>query len=394
MADIAPDTFFSTLPVFAQFEGVVDGANYHPLPDGWAVATADIVDSTGAIASGRYKAVNMAGASVISAILNTVGQHDLPFVFGGDGALVAIPPSMIDKAREALSAVQRWATEEQQLTMRAAIVPIADIRAQSLDVRVARYQASSEVSYAMFAGGGAYWAEVQMKAGRYAVQPAPPGTLPDLTGLSCRWKPIRARHGQIVSVIAIPSSLAVGNAFQRLVSDIVAIASAEDRDGHPVAPEGPELGLTMAGLDMEARATAPPQRRLLQKLIIIGQYLLVAGLRRFNIRLGRFDAHVYTRDVGMNADFRKFDDGLKMTIDIDAERLGLIEARLEAAAAEGICRYGLHLQDSALMTCLVPTPLHRDHMHFIDGASGGYAVAATRLKEKQVAAPLADAITP
>ncbi len=65
--------------------------NYRPLPDDWALATADIVGSTKAIADGRYKAVNMAGASVISALLNGLGRRDLPFVFGGDGALVALP---------------------------------------------------------------------------------------------------------------------------------------------------------------------------------------------------------------------------------------------------------------------------------------------------------------
>lgn len=32
------------------------------------------------------------------------------------------------------------------------------------------------------------------------------------------------------------------------------------------------------------------------------------------------------------------------------------------------------------MTCIVPTPMSRDHMHFIDGAAGGYAVAARNLK--------------
>src|SRR5215217_3461477 len=106
------DTFFSTLPVFTHFEGVADSVNYRPLPEDWAIATADIVDSTGAIEAGRYKAVNMAGASVISAIFNAIGQHDLPFVFGGDGALVAIPPASIAVAHEALAAVQNWVQEE------------------------------------------------------------------------------------------------------------------------------------------------------------------------------------------------------------------------------------------------------------------------------------------
>ena len=185
------EAFFDTLPVFEEFEGVADGDNYRPLPDNWALATADIVGSTKAIASGRYKAVNMAGASVISAILNSVGRRDLPFVFGGDGAFVAIPGSAIEETRHALAAVKTWVGEELELDLRTAIVPMGDIRAQGLDVRVARFQASSEIAYAMFTGGGASWAEAQMKAGNFAVAAAPPGTRPDLTGLSCRWNPDR-----------------------------------------------------------------------------------------------------------------------------------------------------------------------------------------------------------
>ena len=37
------------------------------------------------------------------------------------------------------------------------------------------------------------------------------------------------------------------------------------------------------------------------------------------------------------------------------------------------------------MTCIVATPLERDHIHFIDGAAGGYAVAAANLKAKAAA---------
>ena len=104
----------------------------------------------------------MAGASVISAILNAVGSRDLPFVFGGDGALVAVPGSA-DRNRPGRRwrRCKTWVAEELQLELRAAIVPMGDIRAQGLDVRVARFQASSEISYAMFAGGGASWAEAR-----------------------------------------------------------------------------------------------------------------------------------------------------------------------------------------------------------------------------------------
>ena len=45
------------------------------------------------------------------------------------------------------------------------MVPVAAAREAGQDVRVARFQASEFVTYAMFAGGGASWAEKQMKAG-------------------------------------------------------------------------------------------------------------------------------------------------------------------------------------------------------------------------------------
>ena len=379
MSKLSSETFFSALPVFVEFEGVADSGNYRALPGDWALATADIVDSTGAIEAGRYKAVNMAGASVISAILNALGNNDLPFVFGGDGAMVAVPPSGVDKARDALSAVQAWVGEELQLTLRAALVPVADVIAAGLSVGVARFQVNPEVSYAMFAGGGSSWAEARMKEGQFAVPPAPSGTRPDLTGLSCRWNPIQSRHGDIVSIIAVPVGAENLAAFQALVTDIVALVAGEDRDGHPVAAEGPQIGLSMAGLSAETR-TAPKSKQFGHRLFILAQYLLTVGLFRLGLTLGRFDPKAYRQDVASNTDFRKFDDGLKMTIDVDKDRFRQIEARLQQAASAGICRFGLHRQDSALMTCIVPTPLSRDHMHFIDGAAGGYAMAASRMK--------------
>jgi len=385
MSQLSSETFFAELPVFVEFEGVANGDNYRPLPADWALATADIVDSTGAIEAGRYKAVNMAGASVISAILNALGNNDLPFVFGGDGAMVAVPPSGVDKARDALSAVQAWVGEELQLTLRAALVPVADVNAAGLEVRVARFQINADVSYAMFAGGGSSWAEARMKEGLFAVPPAPPGAQPDLAGLSCRWNPIQSRHGDIVSIIAVPTGTGNADAFQTLISDIVTLAAGEEREGHPVAAEGPQIGLSAAGLSAETK-TAPKGKRFTHRLFILAQYLLTVSLLRFGLTLGRFDPKAYRQDVARNTDFRKFDDGLKMTIDVDPDRFRQIEARLEKAANAGICRFGLHRQDSALMTCIVPTPLSRDHMHFIDGASGGYAMAASRMKKHMSAA--------
>lgn len=388
------DRFFDTVPIFDDFGGVTNLDNYRPLPDDWALVSGDIVDSTGAIRAGSYKMVNMAGAAIISAVVNALGNQQLPFVFGGDGATVAVPPSGIEKARTAVAAVRTWADEELGLEMRAAVIPLSDIRQGGRDVFVARFRASEHASYAMFAGGGASWAEARMKVGEFSVPKAPSNSRPDLNGLSCRWSPIPSRHGEIVSVIAVPADGGDAAAFRDLIRNIVAIASSEERGGHPVPAEGPKPGLTRQSLDLEARARAPKGHRLKPRLKAIMEYMLGNGLAWLNMKLGDFDGRRYKTDVSDNSDFRKFDDGLKMTIDVDRDRFGRIEALLQEAAASGICRYGLHRQDNALITCFVINPMQRDHMHFIDGGAGGYALAAVQLKEKAAMLVRPAAVTP
>jgi hypothetical protein len=44
-------------------------------------------------------------------------------------------------------------------------------------------------------------------------------------------------------------------------------------------------------------------------------------------------------------------------------------------------RYGTHRQRAAMMTCFTPSPTRSNHVHFIDGAMGGYAMAASAMKQ-------------
>lgn len=382
MIEKTQEDFFETLPTFEEFSGVADAENYRPLPQDWSLATADIVSSTRAIERGEYKAVNMAGASVISAVLNALGHRKIPFVFGGDGALLAVPENAVDKTREALALTQVWVKEDLGLDLRAAIVPLSDIRATGHDVRVARFRASSNVTYAMFAGGGASWAEAQMKAGKYAVPVAPAQSRPDLSGLSCRWDPIAAKNGEIVSIIVTPVAEDRNAEFSALVDDVIGIIGGETQAGLPVPRK---FSFPPKGLKYEALAS----RRgsvWARKLYILAESLMGWLIFRGNMKVGRFDAAVYKNDVAQNTDFRKFDDGLKLTVDIAPALVSRLEDRLERARTAGLCRYGLHRQNSALMTCFVPNPFARDHFHFIDGAAGGYAVAAANMKAQALAA--------
>lgn len=252
---IEPDTenFYDRVPVFRGFPSVVDETLYHPLPQDWVIGATDVVGSTRAILENRYKAVNMAGAAGIAAVANVLGR-EFPFVFGGDGASFAVPPSGIDLARDAIAATLRWTAEELALELRGAMVPVREIRAHGLDVRVARFAPSDDVTYAMFSGGGLAWAETAMKQGHFAVSPAPPGARPDLTGLSCRFEEMPSLHGLVLAILVVPGDRADPRAFRREVQELVLLA---ERKGHaPVPANGPDFRWPPQGIDLEARASS------------------------------------------------------------------------------------------------------------------------------------------
>jgi hypothetical protein len=373
------DRFYGSIPVFRGFSSLMDPALYSPLPDDWTIGVADIVESTKAIAQARYKAVNMAGAAVIAAVTNALEGREFPFVFGGDGASFAVSPDDLERAHDALAATAAWVRDDLNLVMRVALVPIAAIRAQGLDVRVARFGPSPNLSYAMFSGGGLGWAEAAMKRGEFAVPAAPSGTQPDLSGLSCRFEEMPSVRGIILSLLVVPGSGADPAGFRKLIEDIVALVERSPDAGRPVPPGGPALRWPPAGVEFEARAArgGPLFKR---RAFVLANTLFAYLVMRFGITVGGFVPKTYVRQVVENSDFRKYDDGLRMILDCTPELERALTQRLARAASTGIVRYGLHRQDAAMMTCFTPSALRSDHVHFIDGARGGYASAAIALK--------------
>ena len=372
--------FYDRLPVVRSFARLTDPTVYAPLPDGWVIGLSDIVRSTAAIAAGRYKVVNTAAAAVIAALSNALHGRDFPFVFGGDGASFALPPEEAERGRDALAATAAFVRDDLDLTMRAALVPIAAIRAQSLDVRIARFAASPDVSYAMFTGGGLAWAEERMKAGDFALAPSPAGARPDLTGLSCRFDEIRAERGVILSLIAVPRRGGDPAAFDVLVADVLAMVEEGDA-ARPVPEGGPPPRWPPSGFGLEVRASPLYRRSPTAASLWIGARTLMAhAIFKTGVAVGGFDPARYNRQLVENTDFRKFDDGLRMTLDCTPAFADRLEARLARAEAAGVARCGTHRQAAALMTCFVPAPTRGDHVHFVDGAAGGYAAAARAVK--------------
>ena len=69
-----------------------------------------------------------------------------------------------------------------------------------------------------------------------------------------------------------------------------------------------------------------------------------------------------------------------MTLDCSPAFADALEARL--AAAEDYANWGAFRQEAAQLTCFVPSITERGHVHFVDGAGGGYTMAAKAMKAR------------
>jgi Protein of unknown function (DUF3095) len=380
--------FYADVAGFSDFSRFPEEENYRTAPDDWLVVVTDIERSSEAVAAGRYKDVNMVAAASIVAVLNVAGEAEIPFVFGGDGATLLIPPEAAAPVRAALAKLAQLSTDSFHLPLRVGMVPIAELTARGRAVRVARFQLSPGNTSALFAGGGVELAEALVKSpgtsGVYSVRDDGIDYEDlDLAGLSCRWEPLQTRRGVVFSVLIqalAPTADGAAASYRAVMACVREILGEAPDAGNPVAPESLRFRWPPRGLWLEARALAAGRSpwRLWPWLLL--ESFLQGMIDRFGLTAGGMDGRRYRDELRLNSDFRRFNDTLRMVFDCTAAQAAKIEDFLVSLHEDGEVAYGVHRTDAALMTCLVFSLERSDHMHFLDGTNGGFTLAAREMK--------------
>lgn len=388
---MSSDFFYESLPAFTEFSGVADVASYKSVPDDWHVLAADIVDSRKAIAAGHYKNVNMIGAAVIAAVLNTLGRENTPFVFGGDGALLLVPASRVREGREALARVCTLARAAANMTLRAAAIPVSHLRSEGTDIRLRKLELTKGNYLAMAVGDGLALAEEILKtperAGPFVIEPAAQTEAP-LEGLSCRWDTLPAQRGRIASLIVKPSSPdLLPRCLAHVASAVGEEVLSEEDSGQIAIGKRMRFRFPPRSLGFEVGLKRRAGEGAGYVMLALFESLVILWGRLTGMRVGPLVPERYMAELSRNTDHRKLDDSLRMVLDLSEDALVRLTAGLEAAAESGELTYGLHVSDAAIMTCFVSDIGAGQHIHFIDGADGGFAMAAEDMKHRSVKQP-------
>lgn len=381
------DTFYADLPACTRFLDILDDAAYTAVPPDWFVLLSDVRGSTQAIQNGRYREINLVGASTIVAVLNMAGETAVPFVFGGDGATLLVPPSLRDAAQQALLATQAMARAAFDLDLRVGVVPVRDVSVQH-PMGIAKFRPSPHYEQAMFSGGGLSYAERLLKA-----PGSPYEILPDLnaqadfSGLECRWQDIPGAQGEIISllVLAQTGTSQGDHAIYRDLQQALTEIYGEGMAYSPIRQDNVQVTLNWRGLGGETAVRVPTglwAKFRYQLGIWLGNIVFRTLLIPFNRPSSSGEPWSrYLELVAETADYRKYDDILRMIIASSPQQRAQLEAYLAAQRAAGQVAYGLHVTDRATLTCLVFERMGRQ-VHFVDGADGGYALAAQALKQQ------------
>lgn len=376
--------FYEALAPFQQTRQSFESRYYQRAPDDWLLAVTDVESSTRAVESGLYQLVNLAGAAGIAAVRNACGGETIPFLFGGDGAVLLIPPMHEQAARAALAQTIAFVRTHYHLTLRAGMMPVGEIRRRGRELLAARYEPTPGNSFGVFLGGGVQLVEAILKgrdastpASAIAIAAAAGDGTPDLSGLSCRWAPLKSARGKMVALI-LSGAADLREAHDR----VLAIADPEGNGVKPVRLDNLKTKWPPRTLMLEARAQGGRVPLALRVAALAIHTLVATLIFKTGKAIKGFDPRRYMSDMTRNTDFSKFDDVLAMVLDCSEDRIASIRAHLDERMLRGELNYGIHVSETALMTCLVQSATEHRHVHFIDGADGGYTMAAREMKAR------------
>jgi hypothetical protein len=205
-------------------------------------------------------------------------------------------------------------------------------------------------------------------------------------GFECRWQQVPSFHDHKLALLiaAVSPDAPTNLATYRDVSEKIHDIYGEVANYHPLRADRMRLSFNPGQLSHEWRVRSDRlgawgRTRYFARMLFLnlaGVYLFARKLDTRAVRWSR-----YVGDLVENSDFRKFDGMLRMVMDGSETQYQELQEYLESRHRQRLLVYGMHKSREALLTCIVFS-YNGNHMHFVDGSDGGYALAARGLKQQ------------
>ena len=376
------EMFYSQLPAneIALSELLEEAHLFYKVPESWHVLMTDIKNSTQAIARGMHETINLLATGSIIAVLNIAFRHKvtIPFFFGGDGATLIVPPDILEPAIKALQVHQQNSRLNFDIEMRVGQLPVKNIYLEGHNLVISKLRTSRLFSIPVLLGDGLAYAEKIIKGSKYKLEDKGKGEL-DLSGMQCRWDKIKPpqNYDEVVSLLVVAGEgVSQAEAFKKVVDKLDEIyGNPERRQPISIPMLKLKASVEKIGLEMKTRFAGSRPVYLIFNLV-----KTMLGFLYFKTKKGK----QYLQELVALSDTLVIDGKINTVIAGTAIQRKLLEAELKKLEQQRIILYGLFVSKESVMSCYVRN-LNEEHIHFVDGAGGGYTMAAGMLKQKSSA---------
>ncbi len=354
------------------------------VPPEWQVIVTDIQGSTKAVAEGRYRDVNTIAASCVIACLNIAKKQgiQIPFFYGGDGATLLVPPDALMPMLEALRALRQNVQASYGLPLRVGSIPVQEIYAHDKTLSLAKWSVAPGYDQAICLGDGLSYADKRIKAKMEVEGVSVPAAVVDLQGLTCRWNEIKPRDLQREVVCLMVQATSVEQQAETYVRvlDILDEVYGTYDVRHPVATE--VLSPSVSPQNASRKGKLQQGRFKLDSTV--EEWLRSLGnaiLFKLDLSLGNFNPKQYLQELIAATDTLHLAGTLFTLVVGTSTQREQVRAKLDELEEDGQLIYGTSSCPASVMTCYVQK-YDQNHVHFLDGAGGGYTQASKEFKAK------------
>ena len=375
------ELFYTRLPVneIPLGELLMEEHLFYRLPTDWYVIVTDIKDSTEAIRQGKHELVNLIATGSIVAVLNIAYKANLaiPYFFGGDGASFMVPSALLPSIIKALEDHQAQTQQNFNLHIRIGFVEVKEIYENNIELTVCKLRTSRLFIIPVVLGNGLNFAEKKIKDPSYLIPAIADNSASlDLEGMQCRWDLVKPPldTNEVISLIVVAMPDIRQSIVFKKVIDLLDRIYGTSQNRQPITASRLKLNASFFRIVMEMKAS---MGRMSWLYGIRTWLTSILGFIYFRTRFGR---KYLDRLIAMS-DTLVMDGRINTVITGRPAQREELQIALDNLEDAGELVYGLSTSGESVMSCYVRN-LNDRHVHFVDGAQGGYTRAAAILKKK------------
>lgn len=355
---------------------------FSDVPNTWHVVVVDIQNSTQAVDEGKHHQINLTATGAIISVLNTIRRQkqniEIPYFFGGDGAIFILPNMLLNKTTLVLENYSIHIKRNTNLTLRVGHVPVKDLTTHNSSLRIAKHQLTDQLTIPIILGNGLKKAEeiikdtfVENNSSNFKKD------LLNLEGMECRWKQINPSQNKNKVICLLLDAVDENNqgAVYRDVLTKMDSMFGKFKSRQPIKSNKLKLNYSISNIWRE------------MKIILVNKDWMYLFKNWVTTLIGALylnlsqDGKQYLKQIGQLSHTFMLDGMINTIFTAEQNKINLFIDYLNQLEKDKKIIYGIHITHASVMSCYV-LDRKTKHSHFVDGTEGGYTSAAKMFKLK------------